>query len=147
MDNLFSRPPVLVSFRQIYEQNIAPKLKEIDIFLKTEDFPYDVQHTAELLGMPLGEVLEIMTAHHIETLDKLSFFTIVSVSSSYICRLIQRQWKYVNTPFYTVSIVSYIYELNQEKVLLAFDQLGKEYIHESELMDLFTHISTPIFCM
>lgn len=145
MDNLFSRPPALVSFRQIYEQNIASKLREIDIFLKTTDCPYNVQHIAELLGMPIGEVLEIMSTHHIDQVNKVDFFTIVSCSSSYICRLIQRQWKYVNTPLYTASIISYIYELNQDKVLLAFNHMGKEYIDESELPELFDLISTPIF--
>lgn len=145
MDNLFSKPPVLISFRQIYEQNIACRLREIDIFLKTTDCPYEVQDIAELLGMPVGEILKIMSEHEIDTLNKVAFFTIISYSSSYICRLIQRQWKYVNAPFYTASIVSYIYELNQDKVQAAFDKLGNEYILESELMNLFEHICTPIF--
>ena len=147
MDNLFSTPPVLVSFRQIYEQNIAVKLKQIDIFLKTTDAPYNAQHIAELLGMPIGEVLEIMSTHQMKELNKVDFFTVVASSSSYICRLIKRQWKYVNTPFYTASVIAYIYELNQEKVHHAFDALGKEYIVEEELMTLFEHISTPIFRM
>ncbi|MGL4799983.1 MAG: hypothetical protein ACRCWY_11400 [Cellulosilyticaceae bacterium] len=145
MDNLFSTPPVLVSFGQVYEQNIASRLREIDLFLKTTDCPYNVPHIAELLGMPVGEVTEIIKAHHIDTLNKLSFFTIVAYSTSYICRLIQRQWKYANTPFYTPSIVAYIYELNPYKVQAAFEKLGRESILESELRMLFDFISTPIF--
>ncbi|MGL4363403.1 MAG: hypothetical protein ACRCSG_09110 [Cellulosilyticaceae bacterium] len=147
MDHLFSRPPMLVSFGHIYEQNIASKLREIDVFLKSTDCPYSVQNIAELLGMPIKEILDIMDTRNITQINKLDFFTIVSHSSSYICKLIQRQWKYVNTPFYTAEIISYIYELNPDKVQQAFTSLGKEYISESELLDLFNNIFTPIFRM
>lgn len=145
MDHLFSSPPVLVSFRQIYDQNIAPKLQEIDLFLKTTHAPYPVQQVAELLGVTKEAIISIMSQLDINSISKIEFFSIVSECSSYICGLINRQWKYVGTTFYTPSIIAYIYELNEEKVIDAFHSLDKDYIHESSLPELFEKISTPIF--
>lgn len=145
MDHLFSTPPSLVSFKQIYLQNISPKLQAIDLFLKTTEGSYPVDQIALVLGMKVEEVSDIMAKTEIMEITLVDFFTIVSYSSSYICRLIQRQWKYSSAPFYTPYMISYIYELNIDKVQNAFESFGKEYIAESELMDVFSSIHSPIF--
>lgn len=145
MDDLFTNPPVLVSFRHIYDQNIVPKLQEIDLFLKTTDAPYPVQRVAELLGVTKEVVVSIMSKLDMTSLNKLAFFNIVVECSSYICGLIKRQWKYVGTAFYTPQMIAYIYELNEKKVQDAFERLGIDCIHESHLLDVFSEIPTPIF--
>ncbi len=146
MDHLSSQSPILISFRQIYEQNIVPKLQQIDIFLKSSEAPYEVASVAHYLGMAIQDVLEIMTTYSIEYLDKLTFFNIIAHSTSYICSLIKRQWRYTMVSHYTPAMVAYIYELNEHKVSSAFLKLGKDTIGEDELTILFEHIPTSIFC-
>ncbi|MDA3730208.1 hypothetical protein PBV87_01595 [Niameybacter massiliensis] len=133
-----------VSFKHIYMQNISPKLMGIDLFLKTNDAPYDPIEVALILGMPTQEITDIMKEHSIATITLVDFFTIVSHASSYICRLIQRQWKYALSPTYTPEMIAYIYELSLQKVQDAFQTLGKCYIAPDEIMDVFTHIPTTI---
>ncbi len=145
MDHLSPTPRVLVSFRQLYEQNISPKLKTIDLFLKTTEGHYSISEVAVVLGMSVDEMTTIMKENDIISIQYVDFFTIISRSSSYICRLINRQWKYASASFYTPYMIAYIYELNIDKVQSAFKQLDKEYILEEELMDVFTHIYTPIY--
>ncbi|MEG0388609.1 MAG: hypothetical protein RR582_09800, partial [Niameybacter sp.] len=82
-----------VSFKQIYMQNISPKLMGIDLFLKSNDAPYNPIEVALILGMPTQEVTDLMEEHRITHITLVDFFTIVSHASSYICRLIKRQWK------------------------------------------------------
>lgn len=136
-----------VSFKQIYMQNISPKLMGIDLFLKTNEAPYDHVEVALVLGMPVQEVTSLMSEHNICQITLVDFFTIVSYSSSYICRLIQRQWKYAMLDTYTPEIVASIYEINISKVQAAFDELKKSYITSHDLMDLFDKIHTSVLVL
>lgn len=136
---------MVVSFKTIYDQNIAPKLQAIDLLLKTTDAPYKKEDVASVLQMSIDEVTTIMMAHEINTISMVDFFTIVSYSSAYICKLIQRQWRHTGLTSYTPEIIAYIYELNIDKVKAAFSKLGLSVIHSEELMQLFSHIHISIF--
>ena len=134
-----------ISFKQIYMQNISPKLIGIDLFLITNEAPYNHVEVALVLGMPVQEVLSIMTKHSIPSITLVDFFTIVMHSSSYICRLIQRQWKYAQVDQYTPEILADIYEINIHKVQAAFDTLDKSSVSSQEVMDVFNNIYTSVF--
>lgn len=136
-----------ISFKQIYTQNISPKLMGIDLFLKTNEAPYNHVEVALILGMPVQEVLDIMTDHDITHISLVDFFTIIMHSSSYICRLIQRQWKYAQVDQYTPEVLAAIYEINIHKVKAAFDVLDKSHISSKEIMDVFSHIYTSVFIL
>ena len=136
-----------ISFKKIYMQNISPKLIGIDLFLKTNEAPYDHVEVALVLGMPVQEVLSIMTKHSISSITLVDFFTIVMHSSSYICRLIQRQWKYAQVDQYTPEILADIYEINIHKVQAAFDTLDKSSVSSQEVMDVFNNIYTSVFIL
>lgn len=136
-----------ISFKQIYTQNISPKLMDIDVFLKTNDAPYNPIEVALVLGMPSEEVTDLMQTHNIKTITLVDFFTIVSHASSYICRLITRQWKYTFSPHYTPEMIADIYELNLNKVQEAFKVLGKCYIAPHEILDVFHYIPTTILIL
>ncbi|MGL4737345.1 MAG: hypothetical protein ACRCW2_07795 [Cellulosilyticaceae bacterium] len=145
MENQSSSDSMVVSFKTIYNQNIAPKLKAIDLLLKTTDAPYTAEDVASVLQMSIDEVTTIMMAHEIATISLVDFFTIVSYSSSYICKLIQRQWRYSSLASYTPEIIAYIYELSIDKVNHAFSALGLTVVHSNDLMQLFSQIHISIF--
>ena len=100
-----------ISFKQIYMQNISPKLIGIDLFLKTNEAPYNHVEVALVLGMPVQEVLSIMTKHSIPSITLVDFFTIVMHSSSYICRLIQRQLKsiFIKYKLHLIHLINLLY--------------------------------------
>lgn len=145
MDNLFTSEPSLIGFDLIYKQNITPKLQAIDLFLKTTDAPYSALDVAQCLHMSFEQIMHIMKESHITNITRLDFFTIVSKSSSHICLLIQRQWQYAYQKLYSPQMIAYIYELNINKVIAAFKEFEKEYIHEDDLLNLFSYILVPIF--
>ena len=134
-----------ISFKQIYLKNISPKLIGIDLFLKTNEAPYNHVEVALTLGMPVQEVLDIMTKHSLSTINLVDFFTIIMHSSSYICRLIQRQWKYAQIDEYTPEMLADIYEINIHKVQAAFDMLNKASVSSQDIMDVFNHIPSSVF--
>lgn len=145
MDNFFTSGPTLISFKQIYAQNITPKLQEIDLFLKTSTAPYSPLDVARILQASESEIKSIMLENDILSINHLDFFTIVTNCSSYISKLITRQWKYVYTNGYTPAMIADIYELNITKVLAAFQELEVESVSEEKLMDVFSRIHTSVF--
>jgi hypothetical protein len=147
--NKFSQDnqPCLVNFRQIYKQNIAPKIQGIDIFLKTAIPPYAPKDVANILGCSLEEILHISEILHITEITKIDFFSILHLSSSYICQLIKKQWKYGNIPYYTPEIIADIYDINLSKIEEAFAHLSINEIKENELQEVFSHISMSVFTL
>lgn len=131
-------------FSQIYKQNIQCKLQEIDIFLKATPPPYDPNDVSALLHIDLNDLTYIMQDKDITTLNIISFFTIVQTASSYICKLIQREWKYSTAKYYTPEAISYIYELNLEKVEAAFKESGLSQVGPHNIQELFQYIYVPV---
>ncbi|HHX60571.1 MAG TPA: hypothetical protein GX707_07590 [Epulopiscium sp.] len=133
-----------ISFARIYENNIESRIKEIDIFLKSTPSPYTPEDISDLLHIDLNDLMSIMENKNITILNILSFFTIVQSSTSYICQLIQREWQYNGIPYYTPEIIAYIYDLNLDKVRLAFEQSGLSHIDPNNIKELFNYIYIPV---
>ncbi len=139
-------PPALpcVPFSKVYTNNIESRIKEIDIFLKATPPPYKLEDVSNLLHIDLDDLIFIIENKNITSLNIISFFTIVQTSSNYICQLIQREWKYSRIKYYTPEIISYIYDLNPDKVRLAFKQSGLSYVDSNNIKELFQYIDVPV---
>ena len=133
-----------ISFDKIYTKNIESRIKDIDIFLKTSTPPYCVDNIGKLLHIELDELCSIIEKQNITTLNIISFFTIIQSSSSYICQLIQREWKYNSIEQYTPEMIAYIYDLNLHKVRLAFKESGLDKVTTSNIKQLFRYIEVPM---
>lgn len=144
MNNSNSTALPCISFARVYTNNIESQIKEIDIFLKATPTPYRPEEVSELLHIDLNDLISIMEKQNIATLNILSFFTIIQTSSSYICQLIQREWKYHGIKHYTPEMIAYIYDLNPDKVHLAFQQSGLSHVDSNNIKDLFQYIDVSI---
>ena len=58
------------TFLSVYRQNIAPRISELDIFLKTEEEPYDISDTARLLNTTEDEINMLMFLHNIQEINR-----------------------------------------------------------------------------
>lgn len=144
MNNSNSTALPCVPFSQVYERNIESKIKEIDIFLKTTTSPYKLEDISDLLHIEISTLSHIIKSENIMTLNIVSFFTIIQTSPSYICQLIQREWKCQSTKAYTPEAISYIYDLNLDKVRLAFKHSGLSTVTPDNIKELFSHIYVPV---
>lgn len=144
MNNFNQTALPCISFAKVYERNIESKIKEIDIYLKTETPPYKVEDVSDLLHIETADLISTIKRENITTLNIVSFFTIIQTSSSYICQLIQREWKYQGLKHYTPEAISYIYDLNLDKVRHAFKESGLSQVDSDNIKQLFEHISVPI---
>ncbi len=144
MNNFNSTALPCISFAKVYEHNIESKIKEIDIFLKTTSAPYRLEDVSDLLHIETTDLVYIMKKENITDFTIVSFFTIIQTSSSYICQLIQREWKYHGIKSYTPEMISYIYDLNLDKVCLAFEQSGLSPVDPDNIKELFQYINVPV---
>ena len=128
------------TFKEEYETQIEPYLKQIDIFLKTKKPPYSISQTAELLHISQSEIKRIMTKENVTTIDQKTFFTIMKNGSSTVCHVFAREL-YCGIPkYYTAENISYIYNLDISTVLQASQQIGLNKFTPGIIKTLFHFI-------
>ncbi len=135
----------LHSFYHIYDTDIRPRLEAIDVFIKTSSTPFDYNSISKLLDVTPSQLLQTMNKYSIIELNRLTFFDLILKLDSHICQLISRQWKYQFLSDYTPQIISEIYNLNLEKVNLAFEELGVTTISPNQLNCIFKRIHITVF--
>ncbi|MDR2183426.1 MAG: hypothetical protein LBE55_04560 [Clostridiales bacterium] len=111
------------TFWEEYQRHIKPTIAEIDIFLKTAEYPLDAANVAYVLDLDEDEVLSIVAATGCEAIDKAVFLHIMSSGSSRICRMYAKEVEVGSPPTYTASQLSYIYNLDLEDVKNACQKL------------------------
>ncbi len=131
------------TFKEEYETQIEPYLKQIDIFLKTKKPPYSISQTAELLHISQSEIKRIMAKENVTTIDQKTFFTIMKNGSSTVCHVFAREL-YCGIPkYYTAENISYIYNLDISTVLQASQQIGLNKFTPGIIKTLFHFIPIP----
>ena len=125
------------TFLSVYQQNIAPRISELDIFLKTEEEPYDISDTARLLNITNGEINTIMSVHNIEEINRSTFPVIMKNCSSEFCHMFKRMLECGIPGKYFPEQISYIYNIDIEKVSDAFKKLNISFIPANRLEEIF----------
>lgn len=130
-----------MSYLDKYNETIAPKLREIDIFLKTKPRALTVKSISNLLYIPEREVLDIINHYNIKALNSCSFFEIMKNGSSDICQLFNRELKRGIPKILTPVDISYIYDIDIDTVLEACKEIGIVEYNHMTLKLLFSNIS------
>lgn len=131
------------TFQNYYQINIAPKLKKIDLFFKTEDYktaPITVDVISELLDLDAEEIQSILKKHHLKEVTKINFFLIMRDGSSDICKLFRRQLSTGLNDTYTPQEIAYIYEIPEDIINKAMFESGLHTISVQNLDQLFSYI-------
>lgn len=129
------------TYFEYYEKEIAPRIKAIDVFLKTEPQPYDIADVARLLMISKEELVQLAEEKKIEFLSKGTFLFFLLKADSPICNLITREQNIGSPQIYTVEDIAYIYHLEQEDVKTAAEEMGQFQFLSSELLELFRYIT------
>jgi len=112
-----------LNFLEVYEMSIAPKLREIDLFLKEADYPLSTSDVARVLGIDSANLAQIMAKLSISEIGQSDFIEIMKKGDSQICRLFCREVELGSPPTYTVNQIAYIYNLDQNAVYKACQKL------------------------
>lgn len=128
------------TFLSVYRQNIAPRISELDIFLKTEEEPYDISDATRLLNITNGEINTIMSVHNIEEINRSTLPLIMKNCPDEFCRMFKRMLECGIPGKYFSEQISYIYNIDIEKVSDAFKKLNISFIPANRLEELFENI-------
>lgn len=111
------------SYWDFYTHDIMPRLKNIDLLLKTSTV-IEPAAVAAALDISLSEVYLILSRFHIANITPKSFPIIMQNGSSKICRLFAREIKIGCCDSYAPTQLSYIYNLDKSAIEKAFASLG-----------------------
>jgi len=128
------------TFLESYLSKISPKLKEIDILIKTCDDEISVYETSSVLEISFEEVENIMHEKNIDIINKVTFFTIMKNGSSEICKLYNREIICGSPLSYTQENISYIYDIDHTLVRSAFCKLNIKEATSFTLPQIFANI-------
>lgn len=123
-----------------YRTNIIDKLKTIDLFLKTQPWPYDKKEAAKVLALPYDEFEKIAAEQNIDTITPQNFALIMKNGSGELCRAFRRELECGMPDTYTPDQVSYIYNIDIDTVLNAYAEMGVSALHRGLLETLFSNI-------
>lgn len=128
------------TFLSVYRNSIAPRISELDIFLKTEKEPYTAFDTSQLLNITEDEINTIMSVHNIPEINKNTFPLIMKNCPDEFCRMFKRMLECGIPGKYFPEQISYIYDIDIEKVSDAFNKLNTSVVYSDTLEELFENI-------
>ncbi|MCL2698703.1 MAG: hypothetical protein FWE68_00145 [Defluviitaleaceae bacterium] len=124
------------SYLEVYTDEISPRLKAIDLQLKSgEDI--DTDTAADLLDLTADE-LRVLGV--VRSVTPEEFLTLMRRGPSGICGLYRRELERRSPVTYTADDIAYIYGLDHELVNAAFDKLNASAVTEYMLAEIFAEI-------
>lgn len=123
-----------------YQNNIVPRLNEIDLFIKTKPSPYTKKDTIKLLNISNRELEELMKKNGITEITSEAFMIIMKNGSDELCRIFKRELEWGLTKYYSPEQVSYIYNIDIDIILNAYAQMGVSKLHHGLLETLFSNV-------
>ena len=129
------------TFLDYYEQEIQPQIAAIDIFLKSEEPPYDSDIVGELLEMPPSEWQQLLQEEQITFITRGIFFQLMKRGNSPLCGMFRRATELYLPEAYTSEVIAYIFCLPIEPVRKAAEELGQKTFTDEMLPQVFSKIS------
>ncbi|MBQ4346985.1 MAG: hypothetical protein IJC39_00875 [Firmicutes bacterium] len=123
---------------------LFPKLREIDIFLKTGTPPFDKEDVAKLLYISREELSKIMRTLGITEINGYTFYKIMEHGQSPLCRIFARELSILGRlgkkGRYSPQDIAYIYGIEEKKVLAACARAGISSMNETLSLILLDNI-------
>ncbi|MBP3307471.1 MAG: hypothetical protein J6L66_07610 [Anaerotignum sp.] len=129
------------TFLDYYEQEIQPQIAAIDIFLKSEEPPYDSDIVGELLEIPPSEWQQLLQEEQITFITRRIFFQLMKRGNSPLCGMFRRATELYLPEAYTAEVIAYIFCLPIEPVRKAAEELGQKTFTDEMLPQMFSKIS------
>ena len=129
------------TFLDYYQQEIQPQIAAIDIFLKSEEPPYDSDIVGELLEIPPEEWRNLLQKEQISFITRGIFFQLMKRGNSPLCGMFRRAMELYLPEAYTPEVIAYIFDLPIEPVRKAARELGQKTFTDAMLPQVFSKIS------
>ena len=131
----------MITFLDYYEQEIQPQIAAIDIFLKSEEPPYDKEIVGELLEIPPQEWQSLLEEEKISFITRGIFFQLMKRGNSPLCGMFRRATELYLPEAYTAEVIAYIFDLPITPVRKATEELGQKTFTDDMLPQVFSKIN------
>ena len=128
------------SFLEEYRQYIQPAIADIDVFLKSAEYPLCAADVACVLDICQSEVAHIMQKSGADSISRSVFFDIMRAGQSRICRLYAREFEMQSPIIYSAGQIAYIYNLDDGLVKNACQKLQITEVTANTMPLIFAHI-------
>ena len=128
------------TFLDYYQQEIQPQIAAIDLFLKTEEPPYESDIVAELLDIPSEEWEQILQKEKISFITRGIFFQLMKRGSSPLCGMFRRAVQLGLPVEYTAETAACVFDLELSTVQRAAQETGVTTFTEEMLPQIFSKI-------
>ncbi len=128
------------NFWNYYIKNISPRLEQIDILLKTQSCNISKKTVSILLDISEYDIETIMFNKNIKYITSENFFSIMLSGKSYICNILKKEFKKSPKKKYTAEDISYIYNIDYNKIKNAFNFLNIKTIPSDSIKAIFIQI-------
>lgn len=125
------------NFLEYYNNSICPKIKSIDIAIKSHEHNFDVKYISSLLDLSEAEIIYIIKTKHIATISSEDIITIMLNGSSYICKIFRKNLNIGCPEFYTAEELSYTYLIDYKKVKKIYESLNIDKITANDFPIVF----------
>ena len=129
------------TFLDYYEQEIKPQIAAIDIFLKSEEPPYDSALAGELLEMEPSAWKALLAEEGVTFITRAIFFQLMKRGTSPLCGMFRRAAELYLPEAYTAEVIAYIFDLPIEAVRKAAEKTGEKTFTDATLPQIFSEIS------
>lgn len=128
------------TFLEYYQRKIQPQIEEIDIFLKSEEPPYNSDIVGDLLEIPSEKWEQILQEEKISFITRGIFFQLMKRGSSPLCGMFRRAVELYLPEAYTPDVIAYIFDLDTDAVRKAAREIGQRTFTDKMLPELFSKI-------
>ncbi len=131
------------TYLEYYKEEICPNIAELDIFLKTKEEPYEHSDVATILRISKEELQDLLEEEKFAIITKGVLFLLMEKVKTPFCQMISRELSHVQSEFYSVADIAYIYELPKDSVEEAIADLkltATEHFTYDEIKTILEHI-------
>lgn len=128
------------TFLEYYRRSIQPQIEMIDIFLKTEQPPYDKTAVAKVLGLSAEALTARMQKEHLAYITKGIFFRLLAEGENSLGGMLKRAVACGLPERYTPETAAYVFGLPLAAVREAAEKTDCSSFSEETLPVLFSEI-------
>ncbi|MGN1318802.1 MAG: hypothetical protein ACI4VF_07260 [Lachnospirales bacterium] len=132
---------MITNFSEYYNNFICPKIKQIDIAIKSHISNFDISYISSLLDLSEKEIKYIIKSKKLNSISSDNILTIMLNGSSYICKIFRKTLNIGCPKYYTAKDLSYIYYISYDKVKKAYEILNIDKIDSNNVDIIFKKIT------
>lgn len=129
------------NFLEYYNKSICPKIRSIDIAIKSHEQNLDIKYISSLLDLSESEIVYILKQKHITAISSEDIITIMLNGSSYICKIFRKTLNIGCPKFYTAEELSYTYLIDYKKVKGIYENLNIDKVTANDFPIIFEKLA------